>query len=334
MPAAASVFVFLSLLLTPLAARAADVAPADAPSATITNGALTARLYLPDAKRGYYRGTRFDWSGVISSLRTARHEYFGQWFPKYDPLIHDAIMGPVEEFRTGDAGLGYEEARAGGTFIRIGAGVVRKPDDGKYQSFKTYEIVDPGKWRIASKPDRVTFTHRLSDGQGYSYRYTKTVRLAKGGRPVMLIEHTLRNTGAKPIRTSQYNHNFFVIDGQPTGPAIVVKAPFELQPVRPFDNPLAEARGREIRYRRELAAGERAFAEFKGFSSQASDYDFRIENQATGAGVRITGDLPLSRLVYWSIRTVFSPEPYVDLAIEPGAEKRWTYTYEFYELPK
>ncbi len=55
------------------------------PRADISNGLIQARLYLPDSKQGYYRGTRFDWSGVIASLRYKGHQYFGQWFDTYNP---------------------------------------------------------------------------------------------------------------------------------------------------------------------------------------------------------------------------------------------------------
>ena len=41
-----------------------------APEAEITNGLIRARLYLPDAHAGFYRGTRFDWSGVIGGLNS------------------------------------------------------------------------------------------------------------------------------------------------------------------------------------------------------------------------------------------------------------------------
>ncbi len=58
------------------------IAAADPPEAGISNGSIDAKLYLPDADRGYYRGTRFDWSGVIPSLRYKGHEYFGQWFER------------------------------------------------------------------------------------------------------------------------------------------------------------------------------------------------------------------------------------------------------------
>ena len=89
-------------------------------------------------------------------------------------------------------------------------------------------VVDHGKWTVNTRKDRVTFTHELTDPSGYSYRYTKTVRLTKG-KPELVLEHSLKNTGKKTIATSVYNHNFFIIDHQPTGPSITVKFPFEVK---------------------------------------------------------------------------------------------------------
>jgi len=54
---------------------------ADYPQAAITNGILHAMLDLPDASAGYYRATRFDWSGQIESLDYQSHGYFGNWNP-------------------------------------------------------------------------------------------------------------------------------------------------------------------------------------------------------------------------------------------------------------
>jgi hypothetical protein len=187
------------------------------PEAHISNGIVTAELLLPDAERGYYRGTRFDWSGQIQSLRANDHEYFGQWFEKYDPKLHDAIMGPVEEYLTNDSGLGYNEAPAGGEFIRIGVGALKKPDEKRFERFKTYDIIDHGKWTVKNGKDWIEFTQDLSEHNGYAYKYTKRIVLTKG-KPEMVIQHALKNTGKKTINTTQYNHNFFVLDGQPTGP--------------------------------------------------------------------------------------------------------------------
>ena len=85
----------LALLVASILLLSSGLMAAQAPQAAISNGVIQAKLFLPDPEQGYYRGTRFDWSGVISSLQYKGHEYFGQWFENYDPKIHDAITGPV-----------------------------------------------------------------------------------------------------------------------------------------------------------------------------------------------------------------------------------------------
>jgi hypothetical protein len=93
---------------------------------------------------------------------------------------------------------------------------------------------------------------------------------------------------------------------------------------------LAAPQGNRLVYAKVLEGAECYQTSFTGFGSDAKDNDIRIEHKGIGAGVRITGDRPLSRFGYWSIRTVVAPEPYIDLAIEPGREFTWSYTYDFY----
>jgi len=304
----------------------------DYPKAEISNGLIHAEVLLPDARNGSYRGTRFDWSGVISSLQFSGHEYFGRWYEHHDPKIHDAITGPVEAFQTNDKGLGYDEAKAGGTFVRIGIGTLRKPEEKDYRPYDTYEIVDPGKWTVGRHKDRIEFTQRLKSEQGYAYVYRKTVRLVKG-KPQLLLEHSLKNTGRKVIETNQYNHNFFVIDHEVVGPDVVVKFVFTPNPTRGFKD-RAEVHGQEIVFPRELERRNGGvFSELEGAGTQVKDYDFRIENLKTGAGVRFTSDQPLQKVNFWAIRTVAVAEPYIELKIEPGKESRWTIRYDFYTMP-
>jgi hypothetical protein len=52
-----------------------------------------------------------------------------------------------------------------------------------------------------------------------------------------------------------------------------------------------------------------------------------------GAGLKITGDRPLSMTVFWSIRTVLAVEPYIAIDVQPGAEFSWKDMYEYYTLP-
>jgi hypothetical protein len=304
----------------------------DYPKAQISNGLIGAELMLPDAQNGSYRGTRFDWSGIISSLQFEGHEYFGRWYEHHDPKIHDAITGPVEEFRTDDKGLGYDEAKAGGTFVRIGVGTVRKPEEKAYRAYDTYDVVDPGKWTIHKHKDRIEFTQRLKSDLGYAYVYRKTVRLVEG-KPELLIEHSLKNTGKKVIETTQYNHNFFVIDHESVGPDIVVKFSFIPVATRGFSG-RAEIHGTQIVFPKPLIGKNGVFSELTGSANAVRDYDFRVENIKTGAGVHFTSDQPLLKVNFWAISTVAAAEPYVQLRIEPGKESRWTIHYDFYTLPR
>ena len=39
--------------------------------------------------------------------------------------------------------------------MKIGVGVLKKPDDTAYNRFRLYEIVDPGKWNVRTASDSV-----------------------------------------------------------------------------------------------------------------------------------------------------------------------------------
>ena len=328
---------------------------AEPPTATISNGQVRATLQLPDANDGYYRGTRFDWSGAIASLQAGGHEYFGQWFAHWDPKVHDSITGPVEDY----APLNYDAARPGETFVKIGIGVLKKADEQPYRFAAPYELLDTGKWSVRKGADFVEYRHQVSDPKsGYGYVYTKTLRLTRG-KQQLTIEHVLRNNGAKAIATNVYNHGFFMLDRQPTGPDITVTFPFDVKATRDMTG-LAEVRGRQIVYLAELQenapaappaapaaavapvagtvpAGPRrqtASTGVEGFSpTDAKDFDITIENHRSGAGVRITGDRPLWKINFWSVRTTVCPEAYVEVKAEPGRETRWKLTYDFYPVP-
>jgi hypothetical protein len=321
---------FKKSLLTAVCIGAGVLSAAEFPRAEISNGLIQAKLLLPDAEKGYYRATRFDWSGQIQSLVFKGHDYFGEWNDRpYDPKLHDAIMGPVEEFSDTDA-PGYAEAPVGGTFVKIGVGVLRKPQEKAYDHFKTYEIVDPGKWTVKADADSVEFTHVVKDPvSGYGYEYTKMVRLAKG-KPELALEHRLKNTGTKAISTEAYEHNFYMLDKQPTGPDVVVKFPFEVKAVNEWKPGLVELRGKELAYVKELQKGDTAYNSLTGFGPDVKDYDIRVENSKTGAGVRQRADRPLSRMVYWSIRPTACPEAYIHVAAAPGKEFTWRIVYDFY----
>lgn len=315
---------------------------AEAPRVEITNGEIRAAIYLPDGRNGYYRGTRFDWSGVISSLTYKGHNYYGEWFTKTDPAVHDfiysgneivagpcsAITGPVDEFRP----VGFEEAKVGGRFLKIGVGGLRKPDDGKYDNYRVYEIAVPGKWTVNKSGSAVEFVQELNDpGSGYGYEYRKTVKLTEG-KAEMVLSHSLKNTGKKGIETSVYNHNFLVLDGQATGPAFTISVPFAIEAGRPVNPELAEVRGKRVVYLKTLKDRDVVSTRVKGFGATAKDHEIRIENRKAGVGMVIQGDRALESENLWSIRSVIAMEPFIRVSVAQGETFTWTNRYLHYTV--
>ena len=340
-----SICCILGCLLAALPMKAQTYA-GSYPSTLIANGGLRAKVYLPDAAQGFYRGTRFDWAGAFASLEYKGHEYYGPFFERFDPDVSDVVIGdpikaginsassgPVEEFVSGPDGtaLGYNEAKAGESFCKIGVGSLRKIDDAPYSSYVIYPILNGGKRTQNSGPDWIEFTQELECGSGYGYTYTKTLRIQKN-EPVMTIEHRLVNTGKKAIETQVYDHNFLTIDHQPTGPDVSIRFPFSPVP-NSSSAKLAEVRGKQLLFPRDLEGSATFYGDFKGFGNTQQDYEITVENHKTGAGVVIRGDQPLVHVGVWAVRTVVAPEPYIAMKIAVGQEFRWKYTYRFYANP-
>lgn len=295
------------------------------PEVAITNGVATAKLYVPDPINGYYRGTRFDWAGVIYDLEYKNHHYFGKWFQRYEPTLHDAIMGPVDAFDP----IGYDEAAVGETFVKIGVGVLEKSSDDAYNFAKPYKTVNGGKWKHKTiGKNAIRFQHYLAD-KNCSYRYQKTVTLTPG-KPELVLSYTLENTGSNTIETNVFNHNFFVFDEQTTGPDYSVKFPFQPEGEWKGKAGAALLDGNTIRYTESLNRGESVMiVPLTGFGTSPSDYDLVVANAKTGTSVRIVGDQPIVRFVFWSAHSTVCPEPYTHVSVKPGGKVQWSIRYTF-----
>jgi hypothetical protein len=280
---------------------------------------------------------------VIGDFTYAGHSFYNPWFTKMEPGVSDfvfrgadivageasAITGPAEEFVSDDGALNYASAPAGGTFIKIGVGLLRKPDSGKYNKYRLYQIVDGGRWTVDEHSDWISLTQRLIDKEsGTGYVYRKTIRLIPG-EPKMRIEHSLKNIGENDIETRVYDHNFLALDGQTTGPDFRVTLPFKIDPKKPVDANLGGVEGSSVVYKKPLEGEERFMVAVGGYGESAADYRVSIQNTKLDAGVTITGDHPLQSELLWSIRSVLAVEPYIKLSIPKGGEETWSYEYTY-----
>ena len=312
----------------------------------IGNASLRMRVELP-ATAGSYRGTRFDWSGMVRSLRVRGYEFYGPWFDRIDPAIHNNVQrtrpdglgevvtgiassgqGPAEEFLTDDKALGFDAAAPGGLFLKIGVGVLRRPDAEPYDRYRAYEIVDGGRWATRVGKDTVTFRQVLADkASGYGYVYTKSVQIVRD-RPVLVIRHALRNTGAKPLVTSVYDHNFFAT-GRPTDAGFRFIAPWPVTADAISRPDLVRVGGHTFEILGRYAPTDMTAIWLSGFGATPRDYAFRVEDARSGLGYSVQGDRPLDRLMTWTIWSNLSVESFIRLNAVPGKEERWSYTYRY-----
>lgn len=191
------------------------------PLEIITNGILKVTVMLPDADNGYYRSTRFDWSGIIAQVEYDNHTYFQNWEyyngtltgGPHDPLNAGTGTGTVEEFRDAP---GYDEAKVGEPFLKIGVGILERAENKPHHWNFPYKFVKKGEWKVVTKKNSIRFVQKIETDFDYGYRYEKTIVL-KENKPEVEIIHTLKNTGEKEIHANPYCHNFFQFDGQEVG---------------------------------------------------------------------------------------------------------------------
>jgi hypothetical protein len=300
------------------------------PELKLSNDAVRMVLYLPDAEKGYYRGQRFDWSGLIARADWGKHTFYGEFRKGGDPAGHDHVAGPAEEFSMEDP-PGYDEAKPGQTFMKIGVGLLERPADEKdpnYGFWKAYKIVKAPPWDVTATKDSVTFRQDCRADRGWGYAYTKTIRLT-GEPPGFVIEHTLKNTGTKTIDTTQYNHNFTVIDREHVGPDTRIKFGAAAPTIDVTKAGKAEFTDGYLSVPEKLKGS--LWVQLGGLKGTVQENDILIENTKAGAGVHIKGDLPILKIVVYGESDSICPEPFVKIKVEPGKEMKWQWNYTFVE---
>lgn len=296
-------------MLAGLLALLASIAPV-----ILNRGDVELELAVPGT---YYQGTRFDWSGVFRNVKYRGESFCDEWFEASDPLRHDHVCGPSEEF---SGAVGYNEAPAGGQFLKAGVGMLVKADDGPYDEMKTYEIADGGKRRLRRCRARAVFTHTMKN----RYRYKKTVVIRRGGTFELL--HRMKNTGKDTLRLRQYSHNFFTFDLDRVGPERSVEFHAPVSGDWREDNVHGRMTASGILMEGTMEKGQKSYiGNLKVSYPPGEGYSFILK--AGKKAVLVRSDRPMGESVFWSNHRVFCPEPYIDLVIAPGEAVSWRVSY-------
>lgn len=293
---------------------------------TIAKDKLELTLCLPDIESGYYRGTRFDHSGIFRSIIKDGCLIAGEWFDVYDPYKHDAVHGTSEEFEQ----CGYDEAAPGETFLKPGVGLLVKENDVPYDHFHLYKVSDFGKWSVRHDSDSVSFIHEVNSDK-WGYVYEKTIRLIDGER--FEICHNLLNTGRTAIIGDTYNHNFFTFGDARPGPEIEVDFPFEPSGTWRSEYDSVSLTESGIRFSRALKAGESVFIGNLKPADGAPITGEVFRQRGNGYIVTFNSDKAFHRITFWSNHRIGCVEPFIPYTILPGREFCWNYLYKINQSP-
>lgn len=311
-----------SLFLTVVAGFSA----VEPPVARLENPQLRLTVLLPDSLTGKYRGQRFDWSGMISQVEFAGHRLFGPFRDTDEPLHHDAnAIGTAEEFDPRTP-LGFEAAKPGEWFFKIGVGHIQRETADPYRFSHVSAGFKPTPWTVTTKPNRIEFEQLQPPSSGWGWKYGKTVEI-DGSKARFVIRRTLTNLGMRTIDGEHYGHHFFRIDNLPVGPDYRMRLPTALKPDKPTK---ASVTGNV------LTLSERCGEPFMAWFDKVPNdlpHDFTVEHQSAKIRVHIHGDRPLLKLRLYVAPTAFCTEPFTKIHVEPGKTFEWASEYRLSKIP-
>lgn len=277
------------------------------------------QLFLHEPLDGFYKGTRFDRAGVFGSILFGGIELAGDWYPHYDPFMHDAVKGPAEEFSPVFPTISGHDPLSRELFLKPGVGILLK-DTTIYDRFRLFEVIDGGVWETFQEQDRVLFRHIIKG----IYEYEKEIALVS--EDSFEIRHHLSSEVA--LEGEVYNHNFFTMGKMRVGPSREMDFPF--CPVgewrKEYESVGFTHSG--IRFTRELDEDETVYAG-NIHAAMSKGMPYQMELHEFPLSVSIRGNVPVTRTVMWSSHRVACLEPYNDFRSLPGKPCSWTIRYSF-----
>ncbi|MFA6291619.1 MAG: hypothetical protein WC637_07545 [Victivallales bacterium] len=293
----------------------------DWPRVKITNGIVKMTVAIPDPEKGYYRGTRFEQAGIISSLECGGHTYFAENAVEgRNPVANDHVAGPAGEFWEP---LGYDEAETGGTFIKIGVGLLERPYDNNYFFGSSYWIARAFPWDVKISDDSIEFKQVVSDPRGWGYDYTKKISLPPG-KTELIIGHSLKNTGSKRIFSSHYSHNFIALDITPPGPDYELNFGYPFRILKRSAKNHFIVNGTNVKLKNSDTTHTMIVPPFNADSNW-----FTISVPSKKVSIRVNEKYSPRRAAFFHNGAAICPESFFLIDIAPGESAEWIRTYEF-----
>jgi hypothetical protein len=267
-----------------------------------------------------YGGARFDWTGFITQVTLdGKHSYcVPESLKAGEGTGGIGLCNEFGIFRP----IGYDDARPGEKFPKLGVGLLTRPDAGPHDFAAPYAI-EPFPMRMTGGADRVVYEVDPLPCRGYEARLRKTIQLAGAGFDVV---YELENVGRWPIRTHEYNHNFVAIDGRPPGPGYSLRLPKGIVPIAV--TPPLTLEGRDVLW----SAGVTSpfLNPAPGPYPHVEGAFWELTRQPGGVGLREIVNFPPEHFAIWCTPHLIGPEVFIAINLKAGGRMSWTRRYEFF----
>ena len=273
-----------------------------------------------------YKGSRFDWSGKISSIRF-----------KDLPLttIEDTGSKDVDFLGKGlynefgiTSPVGFEETPVGGWFHKIGVGLLKKQH--KEYLFHRNHLIKPANFDITYKNQKIKIICKSELINGYSYILKKEITVSENS---FIINYSLHNTGEKKIITDEYVHNFMAINNTLIGEDYTLKFPFPINPSL-FDETVNSENKVEIGLDNITfnKTPEKQFFFSNLTGGKELQAEWMLTNLKTGVGIKEIGNFKTNKINLWGWKHVISPELFFKISVDPKETVEWSRKFDVFKI--
>lgn len=287
---------------------------------TLASDRLTVVLDPPGTR---YLGPRFDWTTQLRQVSLDGHSFLTREILK-DPAPGAQGWGLAGEFGI-ETPVGYQDCPVGGTFSKIGVGLLRRPDDEPYRFQRSYDLT-PARFTLRTEgAAALLITADQPADRGYGW-FLKRHWAVRGSE--LTLTTTLANTGSKPLSTEEYIHNFIGFDQLAVDAGWTLTLPRDLEPaglaklVDPEN--LLSFGGRNLTWTR-TPTKDFFFCD----RTPQPPATWTLSHRRLGLSVTETVDFPVANFNLWGHGHVVSPELYRTIEVAPGGSMAWTRRWLF-----
>ena len=273
-----------------------------------------------------YKGSRFDWSGKISSVRFENL-----------PLttIEDTESKNIDFLGKGlynefgiTSPVGFEETPVGGWFHKIGVGLLKKQH--KEYLFHRNHLIKPASFDISYEDHQIKIICKSELVNGYSYILKKEITVYKNS---FTIDYSLHNTGKKKIITDEYVHNFMAINYALLGEDYTLKCPFPINSSL-FDETVNSENKVEIGLDNVTfnKTPEKQFFFSNLTGGKELQAEWILTNLKANVGIKEFGSFKTDKINLWGWKHVISPELFFKISIDLKETAEWSRKFDVFKI--